>query len=65
MSYGLEMCSRFAAGTEVGWLEELSVSSALAVLTSSVEFCFNNIGLFLIRALAFVHRRARVLPNNL
>jgi hypothetical protein len=64
MSYGLEICSSFAAGTEDEEYLELSVPSAVADLTSSVEFYFNNIGPFIIITVITAHPRAHVLQNN-
>jgi hypothetical protein len=63
MSYGLEMCSSFAAGTEVG-VERNSMSPERSELTSRVEFHFHNIGPFIIRPVIFAHLRVHVLPNN-
>jgi hypothetical protein len=42
MSYGLEMCSSFKAGTARGGYAEFSVLSVVIEVTSCVQFHFNN-----------------------
>lgn len=63
MSFGVEQCS-FAAGTEVG---EASGAECFECceLRLYVQFYFNTIGLFIIRAAIFSHLRSRALPNSL
>jgi hypothetical protein len=44
MSCGFEMCSSFAAETEVGGCVELNFSSVVTELNPCVKFRFVNIG---------------------
>jgi hypothetical protein len=53
MSYGLEMCSRFATRTAVWVQAELSASTTVTELVSCVEFQSDNNDPFIIRSAIF------------